>query len=57
VDGSTVVVDADFLKESIVEPNATIIEGYSGFMPAYPLTDEQLDHLVAYTRSLSSGAE
>ena len=56
-DGSTIVVDADFIKESIVEPNATIIEGYSGFMPAYPLTDEQLDHLVAYTRSLSSGAE
>lgn len=56
-DGSSVTVDEDFLKESIVNPNATIIDGFSPIMPPYDLTDEQLDALVAYTKSLGSKAD
>jgi cytochrome c oxidase subunit 2 len=54
-DGSTVVVDEQFLKESIIKPNASIIKGYTGMMPPYQFDDEQLAALVAYTQSLQSG--
>lgn len=53
-DGSTVVVDEKFLKESILKPNASIIKGYSGMMPPYAFDDEQLAALIAYTQSLHS---
>lgn len=56
-DGSSIVVDEAFLQESIRDPNATIINGFSPIMPPYDLTNEQLDALVAYTKSLGSGAE
>ncbi|MGH8499404.1 MAG: cytochrome c oxidase subunit II, partial [Methylococcales bacterium] len=54
-DGSSISVDEVFIKESIVEPNAKIIEGFSPIMPPYKLTTEQLDALVAYAKSLGSG--
>ena len=53
VDGMTA---ADYLYESIVQPNAYIVEGYNagamfaGYGDA--LTDEQLDTLIAYLLSL-----
>jgi cytochrome c oxidase subunit 2 len=52
-DGALVVVDADYLKQSIVKPQAMIVKGYSPVMPPYNLTGEQLDALVAYMRDLS----
>lgn len=52
-DGTEVIVDEAFLKESIVDPNATVIQGYSPMMPPYELSDEQLDALVEFTRSLA----
>ena len=52
--GETVTADADYIKESIVEPNAKIVEGYQPIMPAFPnLSDEELDAIVAYIESLS----
>ncbi len=56
-DGSTIVVDEAFLKESVSNPSATVIEGFSPIMPPYQLTPDQLDSLVAYTKSLGAGAE
>jgi cytochrome c oxidase subunit 2 len=49
-DGSSIVVDADYLKESIVNPNAKIVEGYQPMMPPSDLTDAELDALVTYIR-------
>lgn len=54
-DGSTVVVDEDYLKESIVDPNARIVQGYQGIMPPYELTDEELKALIAFTVAQSNG--
>ncbi len=55
-DGSTVLADADYLVNSILEPNAQVHEGFSeGIMPpnfAESLTTEQIDQLVAFIQSL-----
>ncbi|MGH8106731.1 MAG: c-type cytochrome, partial [Arenimonas sp.] len=54
-DGSSVLVDEAFLRQSILEPNATVIAGFSPMMPSYELSPEQVDALVAYAKSLSEG--
>ena len=54
-DGSTAVADEAYIKQSITDPNARIVKGYStGVMPPTykTLSDEQLDQLVAYIKTL-----
>ena len=52
-DGSTVTADEAYLIESTVEPNAKIVSGYSkGTMPAISLTDDELDAIVDYIKTL-----
>jgi hypothetical protein len=54
-DGTTVLVDADYIIQSIREPGVQIVEGYQNIMPANigeDLTDEQIDDLIAYVESL-----
>ena len=57
-DGSTVTVDDDYLHESIVDPAAKLVKGYSPIMPATyaDLSDDQLNALIAYIKSLSGVA-
>ncbi len=52
VDGSTVVADEDYLKESILEPSAKVTEGFQPIMPAFDFSDEQLDAVIAYIKTL-----
>ena len=52
-DGSTVTADADYLKESISNPAAKLVDGYPPVMAAYPLGEDDLDALVAYFMTLS----
>ncbi len=51
-DDSTVVVDEAYLIESITDPAAKIVKGYSNVMPPYAFGQAELDALVAYIRSL-----
>ena len=53
-DGSTAVADEAYLRESIVAPNAKIVEGFpGGVMLAFEsLSDDQLAALVAYIQTL-----
>ena len=52
-DGAVVVVDEAYIRESIQEPAAKVVETYFvGMMPTTPLTDEELTALVAYIMSL-----
>ena len=54
--GATVTADEAYLKESIVNPGAKIVKGFPNVMPPYKtLNDEQLDAIIAYIKSLSSG--
>ncbi len=49
-DGSTVIVDDDYLRESILQPNAKIVEGYAPSMPPVSLTDAELEALISYIK-------
>ena len=53
-DGTSVVADDDYIRESIVEPQAKIVKGFPGSMPAYGqlLSDEDVTALVEYVKSL-----
>jgi cytochrome c oxidase subunit II len=53
-DGSTVVADEEYLRESILDPGAKIVKGYPPVMPSYDgtLTDEQVDSIIAYIRTI-----
>jgi cytochrome c oxidase subunit 2 len=53
-DGSTVTADDDYLRESILSPNAKIVSGFQALMPTYAaqLTEEQVMDLVSYIKSL-----
>jgi len=52
-DGSTVTVDDAFISESILNPKAKEVEGYSPtIMPPYTLTDEEIANIIAYIKTL-----
>lgn len=53
VDGSQITADEAYIREAIVEPRATVVQGYPPAMPAFPnLSDEDMDALIAFIRSL-----
>jgi cytochrome c oxidase subunit 2 len=55
-DGSTIVADEAYIRESIVNPQAKIVAGFRPLMPTFQglVTEEQLLQLIAYVRSLSA---
>ncbi|MNY43182.1 hypothetical protein D3C86_1781210 [compost metagenome] len=50
-DGTSVKVDEAYLKESIRDPGAVIVKGFTPVMPAFALTDDELDALLALIKS------
>jgi len=58
-DGTTVVADENYLRESILYPSTQIVTGYTALMPTYKgqVSEQQVLQLIAYIKSLSSGAE
>ncbi len=54
-DGTTGVRDDDYLRESIMNPAAHVIEGYLQIMPTYQgqLSEVSLLQLLSYVKSLS----
>ena len=53
-DGTSTVVDDDYVRLSIIDPQAQIVAGYeSARMPTFTLSPEEVDELVEYVRSLS----
>jgi cytochrome c oxidase subunit II len=55
-DGSTVVADDSYIRESILQPNAKVVAGYQPLMPTFQgqLTEEQVLALTSYIKSLQS---
>jgi cytochrome c oxidase subunit 2 len=54
-DGSSVIVDQEYLMRSIREPGAQVVAGYQNIMPGNfgeDLTEEQINDLIAYIQSL-----
>lgn len=58
-DGTTVVADEDYIRESILNPQAKIVAGYQPIMPTFKglVTEEQLMQLLAYIKTGKAGAE
>ena len=58
-DGRTVLADDDYVRESILSPQAKLVAGYPPDMPSFQgrFTEEQVTQLIAYVRSLSSPAK
>jgi cytochrome c oxidase subunit 2 len=54
--GATVIVDEDYIRESIVDPRAKIVAGYQPIMPTFKglISEEGLLQLIAYIKSLST---
>jgi cytochrome c oxidase subunit II len=55
-DGSTVIADEAYIRESIVQPKAKIVAGYQPVMPMFQglVTEEQILNLTAYIKSLQA---
>jgi cytochrome c oxidase subunit 2 len=52
-DGSVVTADEAYIHESIKAPQAKIVAGFENqLMPTYGFTDEQIDDIVAYIKTL-----
>jgi cytochrome c oxidase subunit 2 len=56
-DGRTVMADEAYVRESILNPSAKIVDGYTPIMPTFQgqISEEQVLQLIAYIKSL--GAE
>lgn len=52
IDDSEVLVDEDYFKESILDPAAKLVKGYPPVMAPYPFSDDQLNAIISYTKSL-----
>ncbi len=53
-DGTSVTVNDEYITESIKDPNAKVVQGFTaGLMPAtLGVTDEEIPHLIEYIKSL-----
>ncbi len=56
--GGTAVADEAYIRESIVLPQAKIVNGFQPIMPTFQglISEEQLLQLIAYVRSLGAAA-
>ncbi len=53
--GATVIADEAYLKESIVNPAAKIVKGFSPVMPPFTfLSDEEIQTIIEYIKSLTT---
>jgi len=57
-DGRTVTADENYLRESILDPGAKIVNGFKPVMPTFQglVSDEQLNALVAYVKSIGGAS-
>jgi cytochrome c oxidase subunit II len=53
-DGSRVVADENYLRESILAPSAKVVNGYQPIMPSFAgrLSEDDLVDLIAYIKSI-----
>lgn len=55
-DGSAVLIDENYLRESMLNPQAKITAGFQPIMPTYQgiLRDREIDALIAYIKTLKA---
>jgi cytochrome c oxidase subunit 2 len=52
VNGETMNIDEAYIKQSIVNPSIQIAAGFASIMPAYNLSEDELDAIVEYMKNL-----
>jgi cytochrome c oxidase subunit 2 len=52
--GTTVKVDDAYIRRSILEPNAEVVQGFQPVMPAQSFNDQELNALIAYIKQASA---
>lgn len=54
-DGSTVIADEEYIRESILRPNAKVVAGYTSIMPTYQgqITEEEIIQIIEYIKSMN----
>lgn len=52
-DGSRITSDEEHIANEIRNPNEQVVKGFPPVMPQVPLTDDELNALVAYLKTLS----
>lgn len=58
-DGSSVPADANYIRESILRPNAKTAAGFSPIMPTFEnrISEEEIQQIIAYLESLADEGE
>jgi cytochrome c oxidase subunit 2 len=53
-DGSSRAADENYIKQSILEPNSQVVQGFAPNMPTYQgqLKDHHIEGVIAYIKSL-----
>ena len=53
-DGTVMIIDIDYIRESLIDPLKHIAEGYTPIMPSYKpvLSEEDIENLIAYIKAL-----
>jgi cytochrome c oxidase subunit 2 len=52
-DGTTVIVDDAYIRESILDPGAKVVAEFENIMLKYPLSDAEIEALVEFSRQIS----
>jgi cytochrome c oxidase subunit 2 len=58
-DGTSIVADENYIRESILEPMSRVVAGYEPVMPTYQgrIKNEEITAIIEYLKSLSGAAE
>ena len=58
-DGTSGIVDAEYVRRSILEPNTQVVEGYEPVMTPFAglIRDEEIDAIIVYFESLTDAEE
>jgi cytochrome c oxidase subunit 2 len=53
-DGTSTTADANYIRQSVLQPNSRVVQGFSPVMPSFAgtLRDNQIDAIIAYIRTL-----
>lgn len=53
--GGSVIVDEEYLRESLIKPRAKVVAGYAPIMPTFKgqISEQGINELIAYIKSLS----
>lgn len=54
LDGTSVTVDENYIRESLLKPQAKIVKGFAPVMPTFQglLSDREIDGIIAYIKTL-----